>query len=38
MGWYILRAMVDVAKARPAEDARDPPRAAAKGKKRREER
>jgi hypothetical protein len=38
MGWYILRAMLDVAKDRPAEDVRDAPRASAKQKKRRAER
>jgi len=38
MGWYILRAMVDVAKDGPAEDVRNPPRASAKQKKRRAER
>jgi len=37
MGWYILRAMVEVAKGRPAEEVRDPPRASAKRKKRRAE-
>ena len=38
MGWYILRAMVDVAKHGPAEDVGDALRASAKQKKRRAER